>query len=146
MKAIKRNHLVAIAVGAFLLSGSNLALAQAGDHKKENKSHSTHEKKVKPIKLKGGVGVLSLDTSTVVPTFQFDTSTVLPHIEIDEDHTPRFDTSTATSQWPPLQFPKAYGSHHGGDHDDGDDDDDDDDEDDDDSGILPSSPLGIRKG
>ena len=31
MKVVKRNHLVAIAVGALLLSGSNLALAQAGD-------------------------------------------------------------------------------------------------------------------
>lgn len=85
MKAIKRNRLVAIAVGALLLSGSNLALAQTGDHKKENKSHSKHEKKIKPIKLKGGIGVLSLDTSTVVPKFQFDTSTVVPHIEIDDD-------------------------------------------------------------
>ncbi|MDP1720489.1 MAG: hypothetical protein Q8L08_05785 [Candidatus Nanopelagicaceae bacterium] len=141
MQAIKRNYLVAIAVGVLLLSGSNLGLAQAGDHKKEN-SHSKHAKKVEPIKIKGGVGVLSLDTSTVVPTFQFDTSTVAPHIEIDADHTPRFDTSTATSPWPPLQFPDGVGSHHDhGDDDQGDDDEDDDD----DSGTIPSSLLGIQK-
>ncbi|MFA5918399.1 MAG: hypothetical protein WC800_02520 [Candidatus Nanopelagicaceae bacterium] len=150
MKAIKRNHLVAIAVGALLLSGSNLAQAQAGDHKKENKSHSK-QKKVKPIKLQGGVGVLSLDTSTVVPQFQFDTSTVVPHIEIDEDHIPRFDTGTATSQWPPLQFPHGASSHHddeGDDHDDEGDDHDGDDDDGDDqvSGIIPPTPLGIRNG
>ena len=145
MKAINRNHLVAIAVGALLLSGSNLALVQADDHKKED-SRSKHGKKVEPIKIKGGVGVLILNTSTVVPTFQFDTSTVVPHIEIDADHhTPRFDTSTATSPWPPLQFPAGAGSHHA---DDGDDDgaDDGDDEGDDDSGIISSSPLGVREG
>lgn len=139
MKAIKRNRLVAIAVGALLLSGSNLA--QAGDHKRD--SHFKHEKKVKLIKIKGGVGVLSLDTSTVVPQFTFDTSTVVPHVEIDEDHIPRFDTSTATSQWPPLQFPHGVGSHHG---DEGDDDGDDDGDDEDDSGVFSSSPLGIREG
>lgn len=143
MKAIKRDHLIAIAVGALLLSSSNLALAQAGDHKKENNSHSKHEKKIKPIKL-GGIGVLSLDTSTVVPKFQFDTSTVVPHIEIDEDHIPRFDTSTATSEWPPLQFPNGAGSHHDG-HGDGDGHGDDED-DDDVSGIISPTPLGIRKG
>lgn len=91
------------------------------------------------------MGVLSLDTSTVIPKFTFDTSTVVPHVEIDEDHIPRFDTSTATSQWPPLHFPNGFDSHHG---DDGDDEDGDDEDDDDgnDSGIFSSSPLGIRKG
>ncbi|HUW87140.1 MAG TPA: hypothetical protein VMW30_02000 [Candidatus Paceibacterota bacterium] len=145
MKALNRNHLAAIAVGALLLSGSNLALAQADNHKKEN-SHPKHAKKVEPIKIKGGVGVLILDTSTVVPTFQFDTSTVVPRIEIDADHTPRFDTSTATSPWPPLQFPAETSSHHGDDGDDGDDEGDEGDEGDDDSGIVSSSPLGIREG
>ena len=143
MKSIKRNHLIAIAVGALLLSNSNLALAQGGDQKRANKSGSKHEQKIKPIKLKDGIGVLSLDTSTVVPKFQFDTSTVVPHVEFDEDHHPRFDTSTVTSPWPPLQFPNGFGSHHG---DDGDDEDGDDDDDDDDSEIFASSPLGIRKG
>lgn len=149
MKAIKPNHLVAIAVGALLLSGSNLTLAQAGDHRKEIGSHSKHQKKVKPIKLKNGIGVLILDTSTVVPRFHFDTSTVVPHIEIDEDHIPRFDTSTVTSPWPPLQFPDGASSHHGHvgpDEGKGEGKDDGDDEGDDDSGIIPSSLLGIRRG
>lgn len=143
MKAPQRNHLVAITVGALLLTGSNLALAQAGDHKKEGKSHAKHEKKVKAIKIHGGFGVLSLDTSTVVPRFEFDTSTAVPHIEIDEDHNPHFDTSTATS--PPLQFPDDLRSHQSGD-DDEEGDDDQGDDDDQASGMNPSSPLGVREG
>lgn len=143
MKALKRNHLIAITVGALLLTGSNLALAQAGDHKKENKSHGKHEKKVKPIRLQGGIGVLSLDTSTAVPKFEFDTSTVVAHIEIDEDHLPRFDTGTATS--PPLQFPDGASSHHDGDDDEQGDDDEGDDNDQE-SGVTPSSPPGVREG
>lgn len=138
---MNRKHLVAIAIGALVLSNSNLALAQAGSHEKERKSHRKSEK-VEPIKLKHGSGVLSLDTSTVVPKFQFDTSTVTPHIEIDEDHLPRFDTSTATSSWDDSQESEEQngddevGDHHG--------DIQGDDHSDLVSGIIPPSPLGTH--
>ena len=146
---MKRNHLVAIAVGALILSSSNIGLAQAGSHKQEKKSHSKQEK-VGPIKLKDGSGVLKLDTSTAVPRFQFDTSTVTAHIDIDENETPRFDTSTATSQGEDSENSQdqksqdenqdGQGKHQGkqGNHDGQGD------QNDSFSGTFPASPLGTR--
>lgn len=145
MKSIRRNHLVAVAVGALLISGSNLALAQAGDHQNEKKSHSNNvhgndrdngvgKEKVKPIKLKEGSGILKLDTSTVVPQFTFDTSTVTPHIEIGEDHIPRFDTGTATSHWTHSEGSSDQNKSQKKSNDNHDED------------QILGTPLGIRKG
>ena len=61
--AMNKNHLVAIAVGALILSTSNLAAAQADSHNQGNNSHSKHEK-TNPIKLNKGSDALKFDTST----------------------------------------------------------------------------------
>ena len=146
-KAMKRNHLIAIAVGALILSSSNIGLAQAGSHKEEKKSHS---KQAKPIKVKHESEVRIFDTSTVIPISHFDTSTAGSQIDIDEEDgdMPRFDTTTATSHGEDSDDQGEHGDHgeHGehGEHGDHDDQDDQGDHDDSFSGSLPASPLGTR--
>ncbi len=61
---MKRTHLIAIAIGALLLSSSTIGVAQAGSHKEAKKSHSKEEKG-KAIKLKNRSEIQFFDTSTV---------------------------------------------------------------------------------
>ena len=95
---MKRTHLIAIAVGALLLSSSTIGLAQAGSHKEAKSSHSKEEKG-KAIKLKNRSEIHFFDTSTVIPHPHFDTSTVTSPVDIEEEdgNMPRFDTSTVIS-------------------------------------------------
>lgn len=97
----KRQLAVAV-VAALALSSSTIASAEGGSHRRMGEYD--HITAVAPIALANTGGLLTLDTSTDVPSFHFDTTTVTPHID--------FDTSTAT-----LNFDDEPGSSGDGEDD-----------------------------
>ncbi len=99
---MNKRHLAVAVVAALALSSSTIAAAEGGSHRRMgNYDHITS---VAPIALGNTGGLLTIDTSTVVPRFHFDTTTVTPHID--------FDTSTAT-----LNFDDEPGSSDDGEDD-----------------------------
>ena len=93
---MNKRHLSVAVVAVLALSSSTIASAEGGSHRKMGEYD--HITSVAPIALGNSSGVLTVDTSTAVPSFHFDTATVTPHIDFDlSDLTTHFDTSTATS-------------------------------------------------
>lgn len=84
---MNKRHLAVAVVAVLALSSSTIASAEGGSHRRM--SGFEHIGLVSPIALSNSGGVLTLDTSTAVPSLIFDTTTVTPHID--------FDTSTATT-------------------------------------------------
>lgn len=93
---MNKRHLAVAVVAALALSSSTIASAEGGSHRKMG--DYDHITSVVPIALSNSGGILTIDTSTAVPSFLFDTTTVTPHIDFDASNlTTHFDTSTATS-------------------------------------------------
>lgn len=85
---MNKRHLAVTVVAVLVLSSSTIASAEGGSHRKSGEHKHKNIHSIAPIALSSNVGVLTIDTSTAVPSFTFDTGTVIPHID--------FDTSTAT--------------------------------------------------
>jgi hypothetical protein len=97
---MNKRHLAVAVIAALALSSSTIASAEGGSHRKIG-LHK-HMSSVPAIALGNRQGVLTIDTSTVVPHFLFDTTTVTPHIDFETSTaTPHFDfeTSTATTHF-----------------------------------------------
>ena len=86
---MNKRHLAVAVVAVLALSSSTIASAEGGSHRRI--SNFEHITSVAPIGLSNSPIILTIDTSTAVPSFSFDTSTVIPHID--------FDTSTATTHF-----------------------------------------------
>lgn len=108
---MERTRLVAVVIGALLLSGTNAAIADGNSHEKVKLGHASGQK-VRPISLPGRTGVLTIDTSTAVPKFAFDTSTVTSYIDLDDHGQIQFDTSTVTSQIKKDDHDEESGDKH----------------------------------
>lgn len=93
---MNKRHLAVAVVAVLALSSSTIASAEGGSHRRMG--GFDHISSVAPIALSNNGGVLTIDTSTAVPSFVFDTMTATPHIDFDTSTvTTHFDTSTATS-------------------------------------------------
>lgn len=93
---MNKRHLAVAVVAILALSSSTIASAEGGSHRRMG--GYDHVSSIAAIALSASGGVLTIDTSTAVPSFRFDTSTVSPHIDFDTSTlTTHFDTSTATS-------------------------------------------------
>lgn len=86
---MNKRHLAVAVVAALALSSSTIASAEGGSHRRMG--DFDHIGSVGAIGLSNSSLVLTVDTSTAVPSFHFDTSTATPHID--------FDTSTATTHF-----------------------------------------------
>lgn len=93
---MKKRHLAVAVVAILALSSSTIASAEGGSHRRMG--GYDHVSSISAIALSASGGILTIDTSTAVPSFRFDTATVTPHIDFDTSTvTTHFDTSTATS-------------------------------------------------
>lgn len=93
---MKKRHLSVAVVAILALSSSTIASAEGGSHRRMG--GYDHVSAVAAIALGNNFGILTIDTSTAVPSFHFDTTTVTPHIDFDSSTSAtHFDTSTATS-------------------------------------------------
>ncbi len=95
---MNKRHLTVAVVAILTLSSSTIASAEGGSHRRMGEYD--HVSSIAAISLSASAGILTVDTSTAVPSFLFDTATVTPHIDFDTStSTTHFDTSTATSGW-----------------------------------------------
>lgn len=93
---MNKRHLAVAVVAILALSSSTIASAEGGSHRRMGEYE--HVSSIAAIALSASGGILTIDTSTAVPSFHFDTATVTPHIDFDTSTlTTHFDTSTATS-------------------------------------------------
>lgn len=86
---MNKRHLAVAVVAVLALSSSTIASAEGGSHRRM--SEFEHITVVAPIGLGNSPIILTIDTSTAEPHFQFDTNTAIAHVD--------FDTVTATAQF-----------------------------------------------
>ena len=93
---MNKRHLAVAVVAVLAMSSSTIASAEGGSHR--IMGEYDHIGSIPPIALSNAGGLLTIDTSTVVPSFHFDTTTVTPPIDSETSTvTPPIDSETSTA-------------------------------------------------